>query len=107
VDLLGAPPEALRGARALSDALSAITAAVVGDPEPRAVVRAAALRRRWERQVAGLTLLLPDPSTVSWPAVVLAAAAMLATFRWKLGMLWVLGGCAALGAAWTLAGGRT
>jgi chromate transporter len=105
---LGAPwIEALRGVRALSDALSAITAAVVG------VILNLAL---WfalhtlfgsvaERQVAGLRLLVPDPGSLDIAAAVLAALALLLTFRFELGMLKVLGVCAALGAAWTLAVG--
>ncbi|HZM00302.1 MAG TPA: chromate efflux transporter [Planctomycetota bacterium] len=104
---LGAPwIEALRGVRALTDALSAITAAVVGVILNLALWFAVhtLFGAVWERQAAGMTLLVPDLATIDWPSVALAAAALLATFRWRIGMLPVLGACAAAGAAWALVG---
>lgn len=97
---LGAPYiEALRGNKALSAALSAITAAVVG------VIANLAL---W----FGLHVLfgtvrpvilgpfapdLPVLASLDWRAAVLAALAMVALLRFKFGMIPVLAGCAAAG----------
>ncbi|MBM3985049.1 MAG: chromate efflux transporter [Planctomycetes bacterium] len=102
---VGAPwIEALRGQRALNGALAGITAAVVG------VVLNLSL---WfalhvlfgavaERHVGPLRLQVPDLATLDWPSLVLAAAAAVATFRYRVRMLPVLGACALAGAAWTL-----
>jgi chromate transporter len=105
---LGAPwIEALRGSRALTDALTAITAAVVGVILNLAVWFALhtlfGTVDEWRGD--GLRLLVPDPASLSVPAAVLAAGALLATFRWRAGMFAVLGICAACGAAWTLLAG--
>jgi chromate transporter len=105
---LGAPwIEALRGNRTLADALTAITAAVVG------VILNLALWfalhtlfgevREWRGD--GMRLLLPEWSTLSVPAALLAAGALFATLRRRIGMLTVLAVCAAAGAAWTLLAG--
>jgi chromate transporter len=102
---LGAPYiESLRGHRALSAALSAITAAVVG------VILNLSL---WfglhlvfpgiaERHVGPLRLFVPDIARLDVAALVLSALAMLALFRFKLGMPKTLAGSALLGAAWKL-----
>jgi chromate transporter len=50
----------------------------------------------------GLRLLVPVWSTVDWLAVVLAAGAFLALFRFKLGMMKTLAASAAAGLAWHL-----
>jgi chromate transporter len=105
---LGAPYiERLRGNRHLGAALSAITAAVVG-----VILNLAA----WfslhvlfadvaEREgPLGARLLDPAWDTVSWPAAAIAGAAMLAMFRWRAGMLPVLGCAAAAGVLFELAG---
>lgn len=99
---LGAPyVEALRGNKALSAALTAITAAVVGVILNLAVwfglhvVFAEVSERHWH----GLRLLVPDPATLHLGAFVLAAGAFVAMFRFKVGMLPVLGISALLGAA--------
>jgi chromate transporter len=97
---LGAPYiEALRGNKALSAALTAITAAVVG------VIANLAL---W----FGLHVLfgtvrsvvigpfapdLPVLASLDWRAAVLAAAAMVALLRFKFGMIPVLAACAVAG----------
>ncbi len=102
---LGAPwIEALRGQRALNAALSAITAAVVGVILNLAVWFAlhTLFRVVDERHIGPLRLLVPDLATLDAPALGIAIFALLATFRWKLGMLKTLGACAAAGAAWTL-----
>jgi chromate transporter len=102
---LGAPYiEALRGRASLSAALSAITAAVVGVILNLAV---------WfglhvvfdtvdERRLAGLRLLVPDVATIDPAALVLAALALIAMLRFKVGMIPMLAVSAALGAAWRL-----
>jgi chromate transporter len=104
---LGAPyVEALRGNRRLSAALSAITAAVVGVILNLAVWFAlhtlfgAVDEHAWD----GVHLLVPVGSSVSWPALALSLAALVATFRYRIGTLPLLAGCAALGALLTLAG---
>ncbi len=100
---LGAPYiEALRGNRSLSAALSALTAAVVG------VILNLAL---WfaihvifgevdEVRSAGLKLLVPVWGTVNLPSLLLSAAAFVAMFRFKVGMIPVLAASASLGAAY-------
>jgi chromate transporter len=87
---LGAPyVEHLRGYRALSGALSTITAAVVG------VILNLVL---WfflhvvfgsvtEHHVYGLRLMVPDVATLSLPALMIAAGALLGLLRWHWGML--------------------
>ena len=102
---LGAPwIEALRGLRVLNAALTAITAAVVGVILNLAVWFAlhVLFGAVHERDVGPLRLLVPEPGSVDVPALVLAAGAALATFRWRARMLPVLGVCAAAGAAWKL-----
>lgn len=102
---LGAPyVERLRDNRALSAALSAITAAVVG------VILNLAI---WfglhvifaevaERHLLGVRLLIPQLGTLDPLALLLAAGAMAAIFHFKIGMLKVLGGCALLGVLFSL-----
>jgi chromate transporter len=104
--LLGAPyVEALRGRKGLSRALAGITAAVVGVILNLAVwfsihvLFAEVGEVRW----MGLRLLVPDWGTVDWAAVVLAAFAFLALFRFKLGMMTTLAASAAAGLLWHLA----
>ncbi|HEY0313695.1 MAG TPA: chromate efflux transporter [Allosphingosinicella sp.] len=105
---LGAPfIERLRGNRALSAALSAVTAAVVGVVLNLAIWFAVhTLFGRVERfRGAGLNLDLPVPATISLPALLLTAAAIVAVFRFRVGTLPVLAGCAAAGALYRLAAG--
>jgi chromate transporter len=100
---LGAPfIETLRGNRALSAALSAITAAVVGVVLNLAIWFALHTLFREVRPVHGwgLSLDVPDLASVHWPAVVLTIAAVLAMFRFKVGALPTLAACAAAGLAW-------
>jgi chromate transporter len=102
---LGAPYiEALRGRASLSAALSAITAAVVGVVLNLAVwfglhVVFGAVD---ERRVYGVRLLVPDVATIDPAALALAALALVAMLRFKVGMIPMLGASAALGAAWKL-----
>jgi chromate transporter len=100
---LGAPYiEALRGNRALSAALAAITAAVVG------VILNLAI---WFglhtlfatvdiHYVAGMKLQVPQLASANLAGMVLTAAAILALFRFRFGMVTVLGGAALAGLAW-------
>jgi chromate transporter len=103
--LLGAPYiEALRGRRALGTALAGITAAVVGVILNLAVWFSlhVLFGRVDERHWLGLRLLVPEWSTVDWLAVVLAAGAFLALFRFRLGMMKTLAASALAGLAWHL-----
>ena len=102
---LGAPfIEQLRGNRALTGALSAITAAVVGVIANLALWFA--LHTLFREVVAwqgfGLTMDVPAWSSISPPAAALAVAAVLAIFRFKAPMLAVLSACAAAGIGWSL-----
>ncbi len=100
---LGAPfVEKLRGNRALSAALSAITAAVVGVVLNLAVWFALHTLFREVREVeAGpLSFDFPVAASVDPAACALAAAALVATFRFRLGAPVVLAGCAAAGMLW-------
>lgn len=103
--LAGAPyVEALRGNRALSGALAAITAAVVGVIFNLTVWFALhVLFARIEEVAYGpLRLGLPDPASLDPVALVLAAVASLAMLRFHLGMVTTLVACAGLGAVWRL-----
>lgn len=97
---LGAPfIEKLRGNKGLSAALAAITAAVVGVILNLAVwfalhVLFAELN---EMRVAGMTLDVPVPGSLDLPALALTVAALLAVFRFRIGMLPTLAACSALG----------
>jgi chromate transporter len=99
---LGAPyVEQLRGNKALSGALAAITAAVVG------VILNLALwfglhvifREVGALRLGPLALVAPDWSSLNLPALALSAIAAVALFRFRLGILPVLGIAAAFGLA--------
>ncbi len=87
---VGAPyVEALRSNRAISAALAAVTAAVVGVIANLAVwfglhVLFGATR---EIPLAGLSLEVPDFSSLNWLAAAIALAAVIAMLRFKLGAL--------------------
>lgn len=103
----GAPyMERLRSNRALSAALSAVTAAVVGVILNLAVWFAVHVIWRDVRPVeAGpVSLDLPVLGSVSWPALVLSALALAGAFGLRLGVATLLAGSAALGLALHLAG---
>jgi chromate transporter len=104
---LGAPfVETLRGNRPLAGALSAITAAVVGVILNLALWFAIHTLFREVRPVAvgGLEIGLPVPASADPWALLLAAAALIATFRFKVGMVPLLAGALAGGVALDLAG---
>jgi chromate transporter len=105
---VGAPyAERLRQNRALAAALATITAAVVGVVLNLAV---------WlglhvvfgvvgEQHVLGMSLPVPELSSVQPFALLLTLAAALALLRFKLGLIPTLAGSAVLGIVWYLAGG--
>jgi len=103
---LGAPYiEALRGNRALTGALSAITAAVVGVVLNLAIWFAlhtlfAEVR---ELRASGLRLDAPVPASLDLPALLLTVAALIAVFRFRLGPMPVILGSAAVGLLYWLA----
>jgi chromate transporter len=107
---LGAPfVETLRGNKALSAALATITAAVVGVVLNLAVwfalhVLFAEVR---EVPVLGLTLDVPVLASVNVASLVLTLAALLAVFRFKVGMIPVLAACSAVGVLLYLVTGVT
>jgi chromate transporter len=97
---LGAPYiEALRGNQALSSALSTITAAVVGVILNLAVWFSLHLLFGQLRTIAGFGMSLDVPvlSSINAAALLLTAGALLAVFRFKLGIAAVLVGCSLLG----------
>ncbi|MBI3710529.1 MAG: chromate efflux transporter [Proteobacteria bacterium] len=95
---LGAPYiEALRGHKALGAALSSITAAVVGVVLNLAIWFALHTLFQDVVKVPGLALELPVLSSIIPWAAVLSAAAMLALFRFKTGMITTLACCSAAG----------
>lgn len=99
---LGAPfVEALRGARALNAALAAITAAVVGVILNLAIWFGLHVLFGEVRETAGwgLSVDLPVLATVNWASLALTVAAAVAIFRFKVGVIPVLLGCAATGLA--------
>jgi chromate transporter len=105
---VGAPYiEALRGSRPLRAALSAITAAVVG-----VIVNLSLwftlhviFRHVTERHFGPLRLLVPEPSSVDPAALVLAGLALVAMFKFELGLPRTLAGSALLGFVWKLVSG--
>jgi chromate transporter len=103
---LGAPyVEALRRNRALSGALAAITAAVVGVIVNLALLfllHALFASVRPRNLAPGVTLDIPEPSSISWPLLALIAVAFALTFVIKWGMARMLVICALLGVAFSL-----
>jgi chromate transporter len=104
---LGAPfIERLRGNRALTGALSGITAAVVGVIANLGAWFAlhALFGEVRELRLFPLSLEVPVWATLNVAALALTAAAIVAVFRFKLGVLAVLGAAAAAGIVLRLAG---
>jgi chromate transporter len=101
---LGAPYiEALRSNRALTGALSAITAAVVG-----VIANLAAwfgLHTLFEVVESwrgfGLVVDVPDPTTLNLPALLLAGAAVIALLRFKVPVIPLVLASGALGLGWS------
>ena len=104
---LGAPfIERMRGNKALSGALSAITAAVVGVVLNLALWFAIHTIFRSVHPIASgpLRFDMPVPASVDPWALAISAAAILAMFRLKVGIFTTLGGASAIGVALHLAG---
>lgn len=102
---LGAPYiEALRNNRSLNAALSAITAAVVGVILNLSLWFAlhVVFRQVNDAAFGPLWLLVPELASVDFAAAVLAGLAILAMFRFQLGLPKTLGACALLGGIWKL-----
>ncbi|MBZ9854980.1 chromate efflux transporter [Mesorhizobium sp. CA13] len=94
---LGAPYiEALRGHKALSAALGAITAAVVGVIMNLALWFALHVIFR-DVRATGLGTEVPVLSSIDWRAALLSCAAMIAILKLKIGMLPTLAGSALAG----------
>jgi chromate transporter len=102
---VGAPwIEHLRGNRALGTALSAITAAVVGVILNLAVWFSlhVLFRRVAEVRAGGARLLVPEWASLDWASLLIAVAAFVALFRFRVGMLATLAGAAAAGMVYRL-----
>lgn len=102
---LGAPfIETLRGSRLLSGGLSAITAAVVGVILNLAVWFAihVLFARVSTMDFGPMRLNVPDLSTLNVAALILTAGAVVATLRFKVGMIAVIVACAVLGVLYRL-----
>jgi chromate transporter len=105
---LGAPyAERLRGDGALSNALASITAAVVGVILNLAIWFALHVLFAEVRDlvVLGVTLHVPTPASANVPSLVLTLGAVLAVFRYKVGMMPVLAACSGVGIVYYLATG--
>ncbi len=106
---LGAPfIEVLRGNKALNGALSAITAAVVGVILNLAIWFAvhSIFRDTVPVRSYGFSFDAPVLASADLWALALSAAAIVAIFRFKAGMLWTLAACSAVGIALYLLGFR-
>lgn len=98
---LGAPfAERLRSNRALSAALAAITASIVGVILNLAVWFGLHLLFAEVNEIAmpGATVDVPVPGTVNLSSLALTTAAIIAVFRFRAGMIKVLAACSAAGA---------
>lgn len=101
----GAPyVEKLRANHSLSEALGAITAVVVGVIANLAVWFAVNALFKAQHRVAGfgVDLSIPVLSSVDVPMLALAAVAFVLVFRFKFGVLGLLGVSATLGVCWSL-----
>ena len=104
---LGAPfIETLRGNKAINGALSAITAAVVGVVLNLAIWFALHAVFRQLRPVHdyGLAFDMPVPASVDPWALALSVAAIVAIFRFKVGMITTLLACSGIGIVLHVAG---
>jgi chromate transporter len=102
---LGAPYiEYLRGNKILASALSAITAAVVGVILNLSVWFSfhTLFGKVEELHFRGVRLLVPDGGTLDPVASLIAVGALIATLRFKVGMIGTLTGSMAIGAIWYL-----
>ncbi len=100
---VGAPfVEYIRHNRWLTAALSGISAAVVGVVLNLAVWFALHTLFGEVRtvDVGAAHLQLPVPATLDWGAALLSLGSVLAVFRWRIGVLPLLGGAALAGVLW-------
>jgi chromate transporter len=107
---LGGPYiEALIGNKSLNAALSAITAAIVGVILNLAIWFSlhALFERVPEIQRFGISFAVPDITSIHWPTLVLAVAAIIAIFRFKIGMIPVFGGSSLAGGIYYVITGIT
>jgi chromate transporter len=103
----GAPYiERLNAEPRLKSALAAVTAAVVGVILNLTVwfTMHVLFGRVSEHNIGPLRLQVPELATVSWPALILSALAVVLLFVLHRGVVTTLGACAALALAWHLAG---
>lgn len=101
----GAPyVEKLRGHRALSAALAAITAVVVGVIANLALWFAvnAVFDERFRVTRFGMDLLVPEVGSANMGMLLIATVAFILVFAFKVRVLPLLGICASLGAGWSL-----
>jgi chromate transporter len=106
---LGAPyVEVLRGNKALSAALATITAAVVGVVLNLAVWFAlhVLFGELNELQWLGMKVDVPVLRSTNLPALLLTIGAVIAVFRFKIGMIPVLLACSAIGVVYYLITGQ-
>jgi chromate transporter len=106
--LLGAPfMETMRSNKALSAALSAITAAVVGVILNLSVWFAlhVLFGELHEVRGFGMTVDVPVLSSVNIPSLLLTLGALIAVFRFKIGMIPVMAACSILGVLYGVATG--
>jgi chromate transporter len=94
--------EALIGNKRLNAALSAVTAAVVGVILNLAIWLA--LHTLFARMTAVGLLKLPEPASVNWAALAISIAAMMAIFRFRVGIIVVLAASCLAGAMLYFAG---
>jgi chromate transporter len=97
---LGAPSvERLRGNRRLASALSAVTAAVVGVIANLAVVFAVGVLFEQQRTVSVMwhEVVLPEPDSLVALGAIVAAAAFVAMWRYRVNVVWVVIGSAGAG----------
>lgn len=105
---LGAPyVEHLRGRKSLNAALSTVTAAVVGVILNLSIWFAlhTLFGAVAEHKIGPLRLLIPDWRTVDVAAVAITVAAMVAMFRYHVGMIPTLAASALAGLLYMLAAG--
>jgi chromate transporter len=106
---LGAPyVEVLRTKRALSAALGTITAAIVGVILNLAVWFAlhVLFADLSQARLVGLKIDVPVLASANIPAVILTLGAVIAVFRFKIGMITVLAACSVLGIVYYLITGQ-
>jgi chromate transporter len=104
---MGAPYiESLRNNKALSAALAAITAAVVGVIANLAIWFAlhTLFGEVHQQHFLGMTLQIPALNTINFPALALSIAAVIAMFRFKVGMIAALLGSSVAGVIMNLTG---